>query len=118
MAPKIYSLSELALAAGRFEMQPTPHQGVLHRESLVGVDEAERFGLFEASEIRACQPPTRSARHQQLLDALGKRSGSHWILDAPQGDAARSKWARLLRSDQVLMFTAPSETWLSNIVRQ
>lgn len=42
---------------------------------MVGLDEADALGLFNALQIRACAPVSRSKRHTKLLGSLGASVG-------------------------------------------
>ena len=114
---ELHTFQELALAVGRFEMQSTPNQGNWGTKSLIGMRDAEAFGLFQADAIFASESETISSFRRGLLDALGERKGRDWKLRPPASSTETTRWKRLLASDQALIFVASAkEGWLENLI--
>ncbi len=119
MTPTMHTFSEMALCTGRFEMEAIPGDGVRRQRSAIDVDRAEALGLFTATKIYACYPEDEQLSMSQLADKLGRRCREGWELSPPESTVDRSLWDKLLLTDQVLIFEAPtSREWLEVLTSQ
>ena len=117
MGTQLHTLSDMAHAAGRFEMHRFCNQPNQIYQSLLDLPGAMELGLFAATAIFGSMPAGKVRALESLCDSLGARVGNAWHLNPPVPGTTNVKWQRLLKSDVVLTFLSPEDPdWIAHVI--